>query len=272
MSKVSVTMGVYNCEASLAEAVDSILNQSFTDWELIMCDDGSSDGSYAIAKEYEKRFPDKIRVIKNERNMGLNETLNRCIGEAKGEYIAGMDADDISVAERLEKEYEFLEEHKEYGFVCCDMIMFDESGEWGRTHSKAEPDIKDIYVSGGAYCHATRLVRKEAYKAVGGYTVDKRLLRVEDYNLWQKLYVKGYKGYNLHEALYKMRDDKNAIKRRSLRNRLNGTYAVYTGFKMLNLPWYYFGYVVKDAVVGVAKNIIPMPVYKYFHQRRLERK
>ena len=97
MAKVSIIMGIYNCAATLPEAIDSILAQTFPDWQLVLCDDGSKDNTYAVAKAYQERIPDKIILLQNEQNMGLNHTLNRCLQAATGEYVARMDGDDVSL-------------------------------------------------------------------------------------------------------------------------------------------------------------------------------
>ena len=99
--KISILMGIYNCEATLREAMDSIVNQTYTNWKFIICDDASSDNSFLIAKEYEQQDPDRFLVIQNKKNMGLNATLNRCLALADGDYIARMDGDDISVENRF---------------------------------------------------------------------------------------------------------------------------------------------------------------------------
>ncbi len=112
--EVSIIMGVYNCEKYLRESIDSILNQTFKDWELIICDDGSSDKTYYIVQEYQSKYPERIKVIQNKKNLGLNETLNRCLKLAKGKYIARQDGDDISFKNRLEEEYNFLEKILDY--------------------------------------------------------------------------------------------------------------------------------------------------------------
>ena len=104
-----------------------------------------------------------------------------------------------------------------------------------------------------------------------GYTEDERLLRVEDYHLWYKFYAKGYRGYNLPEALYHMRDDRNATHRRSARARMNGIYATFVGFKMVNLPAWMYIYAVKNALVETAKILMPDAVYEYFHKKRLSK-
>lgn len=88
---VSVIMGVYNCEDTLAEALECIVKQSYAQWEIIMCDDGSQDNTVGIAREYVKRYPNQIKLLYNEHNMGLNYTLNRCLAETCGIYIARMD-------------------------------------------------------------------------------------------------------------------------------------------------------------------------------------
>lgn len=111
--KITVIMGIYNCEGTLAEALDSLLSQTFTDWNLVMCDDGSSDTTYEIAEQYQTRYSNKINLIKNERNMGLNHTLNRCLEFADGEYIARQDGDDMSMPTRFEKEVAILDSNSE---------------------------------------------------------------------------------------------------------------------------------------------------------------
>ena len=77
--KISIIMGIYNCDSTLKEAINSIINQTYTNWEFIICDDGSQDNSYEIAKKYQEADPDRFRVIKNNENKGLNVTLNRCL-------------------------------------------------------------------------------------------------------------------------------------------------------------------------------------------------
>lgn len=132
--KVSIIMGIYNCADTLEKAIESILQQTYDDWELIMCDDGSMDSTYEIATRFSRQY-ENIITFQNEKNMGLNYTLNECLKKAKGEYIARMDGDDISLPTRLEKEVTFLEQHKEYAIVSTNMVYFDENGDWGKSNS-----------------------------------------------------------------------------------------------------------------------------------------
>lgn len=103
---------------------------------------------------------------------------------------------------------------------------------------------------------------------VGGYSTDPRTLRFEDCNLWYKLYAAGYRGYNLSEPLYKMRDDRNAFKRRGLKTRMNAVYVTYDGIKRLGLPKYYNIYVVKELINNFVKGVMPERIYMYLHKRK----
>lgn len=263
--KISVIMGIYNCEKYLDDAIKCILNQTYSDWELIMCDDGSSDQTYKIAKNYEYIFPHRIKVLKNKMNMGLNYTLNRCLKEAKGEYIARMDGDDLCSTKRFEKEVEVLENRKDISIVSTQMEYFDENGVWGICRYKEYPNKKD-FLRGSQFCHAACMVRKEAFDKVNGYTVDKRLLRVEDYHLWMKMYAAGYTGYNIQEPLYQMRDDKNAYNRRKYKYRINETYVKFLIIRRFNLPIHSYLFAFKPMVVG----LLPSCAYRVLHQIRLK--
>ncbi len=267
-TKVSIIIGIYNCADTLSEAVESILEQSYTDWELIMCDDGSTDETLIVATEFARKYPDKIKIIKNESNKGLNYTLNRCLKIACGKYIARMDGDDISLPNRLETEVKFLDEHEEYAIVSTPMIYFDENGDWGKGKAIEIPQLKDFVFHPPFHCHAPCMIRKEAYESVGGYTVDRRLLRYEDCNLWYKLYAKGYRGYNLQEPLYKMRDDRNALKRRTMSSRLRAVYVQYSGFRMIHMPIKYYPYLIFEFGKSIMIGLVPEGLYNYFHKKR----
>lgn len=262
-AKVSIIMGIYNCESTLAEAIDSILAQTYTDWELILCDDGSEDNTLLIAMDYLKQHPDRIRLLQNHTNLGLNKTLNRCLEQAAGEYIARMDGDDLSLPERLEREAAFLDAHPEYAIISCPMIYFDERGDWGKGTAIPTPQASD-FVGGTPFCHAPCMVRSEAYKAVNGYSEDARTLRAEDYYLWFCMYAAGYRGANLSEPLYKMRDDENAYHRRKFRFALNEAYVRFLGYRMLKLPMRNYIYAVRPILV----NLLPQKLYQYLHQRK----
>ncbi len=270
--KISVIMGIYNCAETLDEAVNSILGQTETNWELIMCDDGSTDNTYVIAEKYVRQYPNKIVLIRNDKNRGLNYTLNRCLKKAKGKYIARMDGDDLSLPKRFQREAEFLDRHSEYAIVSTPMIYFDESGEWGRGTAIEIPQIKDFVFHAPFHCHAPCMIRREAFLKVKGYTVDKRLLRYEDCNLWYKLYSAGYRGYNLQEPLYKMRDDRNAYSRRSKSARMRAVYVQYTGFRMVKMPIKYYPFLGNEFIKSLLIIIMPEKLYMILHKKRQQGK
>ena len=262
--KVSIIMGIYNCENTLDESLQSIFNQTFQNWEFIICNDGSTDNSYSIVEKYAKNDK-RIKLIQNEKNMGLNYTLNHCLKYAQGEYIARMDGDDISLPTRLQKEVEFLDSHPDYSIVSTPMIYFDERGEFAIGKSIKIPTKYDA-IKGTPFCHAPCMVRKRAYDAVKGYSIDKKTLRVEDYDLWIRMMSLGFRGYNLSEPLYKMRDDRDAYSRRKYKYRINEAYVKYKAIKLLKLPLKYSVFILRPLIVGC----IPSFLYKKLHSKKIQ--
>ena len=263
MPKISVLMGIYNCAETLPAAIECILNQTVQDFELILCDDGSRDDTYGVALDYQHRYPDKIVLLKNEKNVGLNITLNRCLEAAKGEYIARMDGDDLCEPDRFEKELAVLDETPEYVIVSCAMTYFDENGTWGRSTVNPYPQPRDL-VRSGAFCHAACMARTEAFRAVGGYTEDEKFHRVEDFDLWVKLYAKGYRGRNLDDALYHMRDDRAAAARRNWCARINEARVSRKAVRLLELPKIQYLYSLRPILVG----LLPGFLYDWLHKRK----
>lgn len=263
MVKVSIIMGIYNCADTLKESIESIIAQTIDSWEMIMCDDGSSDNTYAVAESYRVRYPDHMKLIRNETNIGLSHTLNRCLELAKGEYIARQDGDDMSLPYRLESQIKALEKHPEMTIVSSAMSLFDQTGEWGKVVRKLYPQKKDL-ICGTPFAHAPSMIRSEVLRAIGGYSENKCFLRVEDYHLWYKLYKAGHQGMNLQEILYRCRDDRAAQKRRKLRYRLNECCVRWYVLKDYGLPYYYLPLVLKPLAVG----ILPAPAYNLLHRNQ----
>lgn len=262
MPKVSVIMGVYNCADTLEEAVSCIINQSFTDWELIMCDDCSSDETYKVAQMLAEK-DDRIRVIKNEKNLTLAPTLNKCAKFAQGEYLARMDGDDICSIDRFQKEVDILNNHPEYSLVSCQMELYDDNGVYRVVSHENEPIPADL-IKCSQFCHAGCMMRKSVFDLVGGYSESSDYNRVEDYDLWTRIYRAGYFGYNIQESLYSMRDDRNAISRRTFQNRKNEIRVKKNIMKWFNLPAKNYLYVV----VTMLKMITPTFVYKALHKMK----
>ena len=198
--------------------------------------------------------------------MGLNKTLNDCLAEANGEFIARMDGDDISLPTRFEKEMETFEHEPQLAVVSCPMIYFDDNGEWGRGNSIGrEYPAKEWLVKGTIHCHAPAIIRKKVMLEVGGYTVDPKLLRVEDWHLWIKIYAVGYKGKNLNEPLYRVRDDHNALKRKKFSTSLNEAYVSLLALKQLNLPYWRAVFSLRPLIVG----LLPSAIYSFLHRYKI---
>lgn len=261
MARITVLMGIYNCASTLQDALDSLYAQTYQDFKIILCDDGSKDNTLEIA-ERNASLHKNVLVIRNQKNMGLNYTLNHCLEYADTEYVARMDGDDLSLPKRFEKEINFLDEHHEYAVVSAPMIYFDENGDFRYGKGKGEIIAKD-FVKGSPICHAPCMARTQVFKEVGGYSVGERLLRMEDYHLWFKIFAAGYKLFMLNKCLYKMRDDRNAAARRNWVTRRNEAYVKHIGYRMIGLPWWYQIY----TIIPIIKYCTPHFIYQYFHRK-----
>lgn len=267
MPKVSIIMGVYNCEHTVAAALDSMLAQTCEDWEFIVCDDGSTDGTYAAVEAYCQRYPEKFVLLKNEVNLKLNKTLNRCIDVARGEYIARQDGDgDYSVPDRLAVQVAFLDAHPEFALVSGTMVSFDENGEWGKTVSPPEPAALDL-LKESPFCHATCMVRAHALREVGGYSTGERYIRVEDYHLWYKLMKKGYRGYNMEKTLYYVLEDAGAVQRRTFQNRYNEFLLKREVMCGMNISRLYWPHVLRPLILY----FLPEKLYEALHHWKMNR-
>ena len=264
-NEIDIIMGIYNCGNYLEKSIDSIINQTFSKWRLIICDDGSKDNSYKIAKKYKEKYPNKILLLRNSKNMGLNYTLNKCLENSSAKYIARMDGDDYCDKTRLEKEYYFLERHNEYALVSTCASLFDDNGIWGNLKLAEKPNKND-FLKTSPFCHASVMVREDIMKKVNGYTVSDKLLRVEDYHLWFKIYYLGFRGYNIQENLYYIRDDRNATNRRTWKNRKNEFYVRKIGYKMLNIPYYKRIYAFRPIILG----LMPKSLYELLHRKNIK--
>lgn len=261
MPQVSVIMGIYNCAATLEEAVECICQQTFNDWELIMCDDCSTDNTLEAAQEIAQKDP-RIKVLHNEQNLTLAPTLNRCAKVATGKYLVRMDGDDICDPTRFEKEFAVLETNPSCAVVSCQMNLFDASGVYRIITHPEYPTPAD-FVKRSQFCHAGCMMRKDAFDSVGGYSESLTYKRVEDYDLWVRMYRAGYMGSNIQEPLYSMRDDRNAYSRRTFENRRNEIRVKMNCIRWFRLPVYSYVHILTTA----AKAIMPSFLYRRLHTR-----
>lgn len=250
--QISVIMGVFNPadKAQFYRAVRSIIQQSFTQWEMILYDDGSGKRYVQTIREA-AALDERIRYVRSEKNHGLAYALNECIKRSRGKYIARMDADDISKPERLKKLYDFLERHPKYQWAGSNSELIDERGVWGIGERKEIPDKKD-FLPFSPYIHPAVVFRKAVLVENQGYKVSEATRRCEDYELFMRLHEKGYQGYNLQEPLLQYREDYEAYKKRRYKYYIRETRIRFEGFRKLGiLKAQTLPYVVKPLIVGL---------------------
>lgn len=205
--EISVILPVYNGEKYLRDAIDSILNQTFMDFELIIIDDGSRDDSASIIKSYQ----DKRIILIQQRNKGLSAALNVGISKSSGKYIARMDADDISLPQRLEKQISFLEKHPDIGIVGTWAIMMTEEGEDIYIADIPQNDLgaRELLAKSSPFFHGSVMFRRSIFDSCGPYP-EEIGLQVEDWVLWHQFATRT-KLANIGRPLFKHRIRPNAI-------------------------------------------------------------
>ena len=198
---VSVLMPVYNGERYLSEAIESVLSQTYTHFELIICNDGSTDKSEEIILSYKD---ERIRYVKNENNIKLIATLNKCIDLAKGKYIARMDADDISLPNRLYQQIQFLEKHTDYVLCGSWAYLMNDNGErTGRIKNiDSHSLIKTALFFTCSIIHPTVVCKTEVMKQ---FKYNVNALHCEDFDLWVRMANSGLKMINLPQFLINYR-------------------------------------------------------------------
>ena len=257
--KVSVLMGIYNCADTLPEAIESVLNQTHRNLELILCDDGSSDNTYEIAREYAEK-DSRIVLLKNEENITLGPTLNRCLSAATGDYCARMDGDDLIAPDRFEKQVRFLEEHPEYDVVGTYMQIY------GTDKVRTIPQYPEIdfLAQSNPCCHASIGMRTAVYKELGGYSTDPKLARIEDVDFFWRFYLTGHKAANILEPLYIVRENPYTYRRRKARFSLNVSRYLMKRCKEAHLSKHDYIYCFKPVLAAV----IPKRLMIAYHLKK----
>lgn len=202
--KITVLMPVYNCELYVGEAIESILNQTYTDFELLIIDDASTDTTASIVKNY---VDNRIQLIEKPVNTGYTNSLNHGLNIAKGQYIARMDGDDICMPERFSKQVTYLDTHPET--VLC-ATAFKVIGREVYFNSPENHDaIKLAFLEGNCICHSSIMMRKETLDA-HSINYDKSKEPAEDYAMWIQLLFLG-KLYIFPEILVEYRVYANQV-------------------------------------------------------------
>lgn len=208
--QVTVLMSVYNSEPFLAEAVESILGQTYQDFEFVIIDDGSEDGSREIIERYAAR-DSRIVVLANETNIGLTRSLNRGLEAARGRYLARQDADDVSLPHRLATQVEYLDSHPATGLLGTGYQIIDARGRilGVQRATRGHEALKaELIVKNNALLHTSVMTRAELVRAVGGY--NENFTYAQDYDLWWRM-ARITELDNCSDVLLKWRESEGSI-------------------------------------------------------------
>lgn len=228
MPKVSVLMPVYKTnEKYLREAIESILGQTFTDFELLILDDCPEDTRESIVKSYNDK---RIKYAKNEHNLGITPSRNELIDMASGEYLAVFDHDDVSMPERLAKEVAYLDEHKDVGVVSCEVKRIVK--QTVSTNPIEDHEIKLALMRTCAINHPASMIRKSVL-IDNNIRYEEEFSPSEDYALWCRL-IPYTKFHNIPEVLFNYRDHADNTSHHQEAKMQNATYAIWSFVKIAN--------------------------------------
>lgn len=259
---VSVIIPCYNAEKYVDSAVRSIINQTYKNLEIIVTDDCSTDGTFAILKKFATE-DSRIKLYKNETNLKIVKTLNNMIQLANGKYIARMDADDISLPKRIEKQVEFLEENPDIAFCGTNAFIINENSKCtGKTSLPITPEDNKFFLQFySTFFHPTVMIRSEIYKQ---NLYNENFLYAEDYELWARMiFQENLKGSNLAENLFKYRIFQNQSSSAHRDEQNNGSARIFDKYKIVpdeNVEFHknlFFAHKCEESKseLGYAKNV-----------------
>ena len=215
--RLSIITTVFNAEPYLEESIESVFNQSFKDFELIFVNDGSTDGSKNIMLRYLHQKPN-VRLLENKYNEGIPISRNRALLEAKGEYIAIHDGDDVSLPSRFSREVNYLDGHPEIDFMGGHALKINTDGFMSGFMSYPPPTTEQAFsiirkFKLNPIIDPSCMYRKKVVMDNNGYTMDPHLRTALDFHLWCRLLCKGSKLFNLQEPIIKYRINPQGVTR-----------------------------------------------------------
>lgn len=229
---ISVIIGVYNEEERVARAIESVLFGTYTDIEIVVVDDGSTDKTPQVLDRI-AAMDTRVKVITLEKNGGLAHALNVALEAASGEYIARMDADDYSYPTRLDEQLKYLLANPELDFCGTAARLVDGAVAWGIRQYPAEITAHTLY-SYNPFIHPSMFFKRSVLNAVGGYRDEDDTWRCEDYDLYFRLYGAGFFGGNMQEILLDYFEPKDSAARHTAKSRKNEYLVRKRGAKLLH--------------------------------------
>lgn len=256
--RVSIIMGVHNLSDNYMKAINSIIEQTYKNWEFIICNDGSSDDTMNKLDKIAQK-DNRIIIIENKNNKGLAYSLNKCIEVSKGEYIARMDDDDISKATRIQTEVDFLDANPQYAFVSTDYDIDNGHQIISKARTLVEEPSKYDFLWTSPFLHPATMFRKKALKSINNYRVAYETIRAEDYDLYIRLYANNFIGYNIPQKLFVYHVSDASMKKRKYKFRIYESIVRAKGFKLLKISFIKsVPYIIKPLIVG----LIPKKILK----------
>jgi len=238
--RVSVIIPSYNHEKFVAECIQSVLHQTCQDFEIVITDDGSHDGTVAVIRQFKDP---RVRLFCFPENRGACVAANHCVEEARGEYVAMLSSDDVFLPDKLSRQVAFLDEHPGVGAVLGYPLLVDEEGkEFGGANEFRQPNrsrcewLNHFFFRGNCLCHPTALIRRKCYRDVGSY--DLRFAQLPDFDFWIRLCLQ----WDLHilpENLIKFRLSRNQANASAgtVVNRLRGAFEKWKIFSHYTSPF-----------------------------------
>lgn len=237
MPLVSVIIACHNAEKYIDECLEALVNQTYNKIEIVICDDASTDNSYAILESWSRKDK-RVRLIRNEQNLFAAVSRNRCFEVANGVFYMIQDIDDISTLNRVETLLSvFKSENIDFVSSAARCFNNDISQLGNVISHKTYPQKKD-FLWGISFMHPATMFKRECVIDVCGYRVSTDTRRCQDYDLFMRLYAKGYKGKNISDVLYLYRQDDDAKKRGGNLISTRCEYKVRKyGYKILSIPF-----------------------------------
>jgi glycosyltransferase len=255
--KISVIMSEYNTPPDyLRASIESILSQTFKDIEIIIVDDCGKNDLDSITEEYKDK---RIRVIKNNKNIGLVESLNKAIAVSKADILARMDTDDIADENRLEEQYNFMINHEEYSVVGTLANEFSKNSTTGVLGKPGEKTAKSL-AYGDSIIHPSVMMRKKDIQSIGGY---KNYKRAEDLSLWFELVMKGFRLFVIDRVLLNYRVNEEDYSKRKFKTRGGEIKARLHYYHLTKAPVLAYLVIIKSIV----SSILPTRIVAFFRRK-----
>ena len=262
MHDISVIMSAYNSEKYIEKAIESILDQSFADFEFIIVDDASKDNTLDIIESYQKS-DQRIKLLRNKNNLGLTKSLNKALNESQNNYIARMDADDISHPERLETQINYLKDNPEIDILGTSAYNINEQGDIlkGRTVPLSCSDIKNTILLANPVIHSSVIMKKSSLNSIDNY--NETFKKVQDYELWFRSLANDLIIENLPDKLLYYRVNDEYFNRKSLKYRMTEFKVRLKGYKYLNTPIHKRYGLLIPLILGLTPKFLLKPAYKF---------